>query len=198
MPSLLVRFSALVSLTLAGAQLMAQNAPSVPVSQLIRVEDVDAGSVNTPQYDVSVRGQSIQRDGRRDWLMAEAKYKTSQEWTDEITVTFYVVLKADPKDLAEGAKPLNMFSGTVTYMNIKKGDHKATMFLDPNTFERYGDIEAVAVIFNINGQLAGGATEPSTNVKWWERESPNPIPLLKRNETPWALIEMERHETIKP
>jgi len=198
MPTTLVRSFVLTFLACAGGSLLAQNTPEIPVSQLIRVQDVDAGSVNTPQYDVSVRGMSIQRDGRRDWLMARAEYKTSQEWTDEITVTFYVVLKGDPDDLPEGARPLNMFSGTVTYMNVKKGDHVATMFLDPNTFERFGDIEAVAVIFNIDGQLAGGATEPSTNVKWWERESPNAIPLLNRSESPWALIEMERHETIKP
>jgi hypothetical protein len=198
MPTQFVRALVLVTVLVPGLLLKAQAPTQVPVSQLLRVKDVDAGSVNTPQYDVSVRGMSIQRDGRRDWLMLFAEYETALEWTDEITVTFYVVLKGEAEDLPEGSKPLNLFSGTVTYMNVKKGnDHVATMFLDPNTFERYGKVEAVAVVFSINGQETG-KTEPASNVKWWEREAPNAIPLLNRSESPWALIEMERHGTIKP
>jgi hypothetical protein len=188
------------SLLLAGSlRLTAQPAVTAPpAAQLLRVESVDAGSVVTPQYDVNVRGMSTQRDGRRSWLMVVSEYKTAPEWIDEVTVTFYVALRGDPEDLPEGAKPVNLFSGTVTYMNVKKGDHQATMFLDPNTFERFGEVEAVAVVINVDGQLAGGMADPRTTVKWWERETPNAIPLLKRNESPWALIEMEQHETIKP
>ncbi len=200
MPTTLVRTFVLMSIAIAGGRLLAQNTPQVPASQLLRVEEVEAGNVKTPEYDVSVQGMSIKRDGRRDWLMARAEYKTAKEWTDEVTVTFHVVLKADPKDLPAGARPFNLFSGTVTYMNVKKGDHVATMFLDPNTFERYGKIEAVAVVFSVDGEEAEWKAEPQPRPDnlWWERESANAIPLLKRSESPWALIEMERHETIKP
>jgi hypothetical protein len=172
--------------------------PQVPIEQLIRLGSVEAEGVSTPQFDVSVRGMSTQRDGRMEWLMVRAEYKTAKDWTDEVTVTFYVVLEGDAEDLPAGSNTKNMFTGTVTYMNVRQGDHESTMFLDPNTFERYGDVIAVAAVVNLDGRPAGELTDPSTTVKWWERQSPLPIPLLNRSESPWALIEIEKHDTIKP
>ena len=170
----------------------------IPVDQLIRLGDVEAEGVSTPQFDYNVRGMSTKRDGRMEWLMVRAEYRTAKEWTDEVTITFYVVLRGDEDDLPEGAGNPNMFTGTVTYVNVRKGDHEATMFLDPNTFERYGEVVAAAAVVSIEGQDAGFMADPRPQNPWWETQTPVATPLLDRSESPWALIEIEKHGTLQP
>jgi hypothetical protein len=189
----------LLASAFSAAPIHAQQARApVSVEQLIQLRKIEADEVSTPQFDFNVRGMSTRRDGRRDWLMLRAEYRTALEWTDEVTVTFYVVLRGEVENLPRGADNPNMFTGTVTYMNVKKGDHEATMFLDHNTFERYGDVVATAAVVTINGQDAGFLADPQPNSPWWKTQPPVSIPLLTRAESPWALIEIEKHDTIKP
>jgi len=177
-----------------------RNGQQVPVNRLVRLDEIEAEAVNSPEYEVDVRGMSVQGDGRKEWLMVRAEYRTAQEWFDEVTVTFYVVLRGDPENMPEGSKPVNMFTGTVTYINVPQGEHEATMFLDANTFARYGEPTHVAALINIRGELAAGGADPesSARAQWWNQESPHEISLLPRNETPWAFIEIDKHDTIKP
>lgn len=171
----------------------------VPVEQLIRLDEVESERVSTPEFDYRVRGMSTDRDGRKSWLQVKASYRTAKDWTDEITITYYVVLEGDADDLPQGSETKNMFTGTVTYVNVPEGDHESTMYLDPNTAERYGEVIAVAALVSIEGRSAGNPlTEPSTRVAWWERQTPLAFPLLNRWETPWGLVEIESHNTIKP
>lgn len=189
---------------LSFASVRAQQVPAAPggvdPSTLINVRGVRFDPIFTPDFSYNLRGRSTQRDGRRQWLQVSSEFDTSPEWMDEITLTFYVVLQANPRNLAEGANPNNMFTGTVTYMNVKRGRHTATMFLDPNTFERFGTPQAVAVVYNVGGRQAGGDVQPrnTQESRWWTTMTPNSISLMNRNETPFALVEIEQFNTIKP
>jgi hypothetical protein len=198
-PAAFYPFLLMCGVCACGGRLLAQAPGQEPaVDQLIRMTKVDYSAVYTPQFEVGVRGMSTQRDGRKQWLMMTAEYKTAMEWTDEVTVTFYVVLEGQEKDLPRGSNTRNLFTGTVTYVNLPKGDHVSTMFLDPQTFARYGKVIASAALVDVDGRSAGVETKPSSTVKWWEGQSPNQIPLAKRSDTPWALVEIEKHDTIKP
>jgi hypothetical protein len=192
------RLSVLIVSLFAGAWVSAQ-APVAPptAASLINIRNVQATSVKSPEYSVSVSGMSTKRDGRQNWMMVSAEYDILPPWTDEVTFTFYVVLEAKAGDLKARSELKNMFTGTVTYMNVKRGRHMATMFLDPNTFERYGRPIAVSVVVNVEGQAAGGAANPTTQTAWWTTQTPIAIPLLRRDESPFRFVEIEAHNTIK-
>jgi len=171
--------------------------PAVPASARINIRGVKMESEKTPDYAISARG-TVKRDGRADWLKLSCEYDILPPWTDEITFTYYVVLNGTPANLGPDRKPVNLFTGAVTYQNVKQGRHTSTMFLDPNTFERFGRPSHVAVVVDIGGQPAGGKANPEVATEWWKSEAPQPIPLLRRDETPWRFLEIEANNTIKP
>ncbi len=180
----------------------AQNAPVNP-AEMIRIRSIEAETIASPKYSADVRGESLSRDGRLDWLMVKVIYDTAPKWTDEITFTFYVVLKGKAEDLPRGANELNMFSETVTIVNVPQvRNGETSVFLDPYTLARYGEPTHVAVVVSINGQSAGQFANPplaaNAPAGWWDRETPNQTPLLTRDKTPYALIEIDKQNTIKP
>jgi len=173
----------------------------VAASDMVRLLDMEWEEVDAPQYDANARILPLNRGARLDWLQIQAEYATALDWTDEITFTFYVALNGDPENLPEGSSPRNVFSGSVTFINLPKGrDHKVDMFLDPYTFERFGDVFAVAVEVEVNGEAAGILTEPQELAvhRWWESQTPNYIPLLPRHESPFRLVEVEQQATTQP
>jgi len=200
--STLFRHCALLALTAGLLPLQAQDRErETPASSMIRVRSLDANSLSSPEYSFNLRGRSTTRDGRRNWLVLEAEFDTAPRWIDEVTFTFYVVLEGRPEDLPEGARERNLFSGTVTYVNVKRGNRQlAQMFLDPNTFERFGRATFSAVVVTIGGQNAAVVANPSASAasEWWTRETPNEIPLLPKNETPYAFVEHDHTPTIQP
>lgn len=195
--------TAIFCMLLAGtSEIFAQTAATeIPPSQMIRLRSVEAKQISSPNYNVDVRTESLKRDGSLKWLMVKAVYDTMPKWTDEITLTFYVVLKGKAEDLPQGAKEINLFSGTVTVVNVPRSKQaETTMFLDPYTLARYGEPTHVAVVMTINGQPAAGMAEPSASAasQWWTKETPNQTPLLTRDKTPYAFVEIDKQNTIKP
>lgn len=195
------RPSAIFCMLFAAASFLNAQTPPPPASNLLRVTELEAEEINSPQYDASVRGQSTSRDGRLEWLQVMAEYATSQKWTNQITFTFYVALRGDPEDLPQGASPTNVFSGSVTLINTPEGnEHVVDMFLDPYTFRRYGEVFAVAVEVEVDGQLAGVSVEPESLAarRWWESETPNAIPLVTRYDSPFRFIEIDKQGVLQP
>lgn len=178
----------------------AQEASDRDPSSFISVRSVRFDAVSTPDFQYNVRGVSTRRDGRRDWLQLTTEYDQDLPWLDELTISFYVVLNADQRNFPEGSPLVNMFTGSVTYQNIKRGRHRSTMFLDPNTLERFGRPSAVAVVYNVQGRPAGGDVQPQATAasRWWTTQTPHSIRLLNRSESPWALVEIEQFQTLKP
>jgi hypothetical protein len=180
--------------------IVAQETAERDPSTFISVRSVRFDAVSTPDFQYNVRGASTRRDGRHDWLQLTTEYDQDLPWLDELTITYYVVLTADQRNFPEGSPLVNMFTGSVTYQNIKRGRHRSTMFLDQNTLERFGRPSAVAVVYNVQGRPAGGDVQPQATAasRWWTTQTPHSIPLLNRAESPWALVEIEQFQTIKP
>ena len=183
---------------------LAQTRPSSGAREPVKliIKDVEFDASVTPEYSVKVRG-GTRSGGRKQWLELTVEYETAPKWIDELNVTFHVMLKGDPDDVpnAREEKDLfNMFSGDVSFINVARGKHRATMFLEPSTFARYGDVQAVTAIISMDGKEVAMKTTPRNleGQKWWEGRSSNSVSLMNRSETPWKFVEIDVHETIKP
>lgn len=185
-------------MTLASVPAFAQ-APSpagaAAGDRALAIKKLDAGKVKTPDYQVKP-AQPTQR--MREWYKVELVYETEPEWMDEVSITYYVVVKA--KQPQPGRSAFTLFKGDVTYINIEKGRHKSDIYLHPSTLARFGDVERVAALVNTGGRLVAmdGLPSGSTSSRWWEQLAPQEGYLLNRMQTPFAMINFDDYEAIKP
>ena len=158
----------------------------------VAIKKIEASKVETPEYQLthnSMKGRS------RNWYRLVTLYDTDAQWTDELSFTYYVLVKnKDPK-----GPPRSLFRGKVTYVNIEKGrGHKSDVYLHPSTLARYGDVEAVAVLVETGGRLVSSESLPASNKRWWEQLSPIDGLVLNRMQTPFAMINFDDYEAVKP
>jgi hypothetical protein len=121
-------------------------------------------------------------------------FDTHPEWLDDLDFRCYVLLKAKPG--AGGGRQM-LLRGDTTLVNVAKGKHKLDFFVHPSTMLRYGDVEAVAVVLSKSEQVIGMMSQPPSPKRWWEDYQPVPNMVLKRGETPWALINYDDYEQVK-
>lgn len=188
----------LVGSTVLGvlsAQAQAPAAAVVPADRALSIKKVDAGKVKTPDYQV----KHVNSQARSlDWYKIEVIYDTEPEWMDEVSFTYYVVVKA--KQSIPGRPPFMLFKGDVTYVNVAKGRHKSDIYLHPSTLARFGDVERVAALVNVGGRLVAidGLPSGSASSRWWEQLPPQDGYLLNRMQTPFAMINFDDYEAVKP
>lgn len=104
----------------------------------------------------------------RNWIVLEAKYSTYSKWQEQLTFTWHVLLDSktatENKGNKEGLPPYSYFTQTVTYQNIPKGTHAASVCLHPSYLERFGEPKAVGlVITNQKGEVLAGDCESDIN-----------------------------------
>ncbi len=158
--------------------------------------------VQTPQYDTSA-SRGVTRPDM--WWQFSVQYDTKEEWTDELTFEFHVLGLGQ----IEGKKAYSYYTTRVSYIDIPKDrGHLATVFLRPNTIERYGMPVAFAVEIYHKGEMVAQETEAATKLSkvWWK--DPNVVEsalvtkrdktLLNRSQTPFAFVDVDAYETIKP
>lgn len=159
------------------------------------IRKIGGGKVQTPEYQMK-KSQFAART--REWFQIIVEYDTDPDWVDEAAFTYYVLLKA--KAQTAGRSPFTLFKGDVTYINIQKGKHKSDIFLHPSTLARYGDVERVAVQVNVGGRLVAmdGLPQGTAAQRWWEQMSPLDGYLLNRMQTPFAMMNFDDYEAVKP
>lgn len=188
---------AVVALSTAAAHpaIAQAPAPAPAADRVLNIKKIDAGKVKTPDYVVK---PSLPTQRTREWYKIEVIYDTEPEWVDEVTFTYYVVVKA--KQPQPGRSAFTLFKGDVTYINVEKGRHKSDIYIHPSTLARYGEVERVAALVNIGGRLVGmeGLPSGSTSTRWWEQLQPQDGFLLNRTQTPFAMINFDDYEAIKP
>lgn len=162
-----------------------------PEARPISIRGIKGGKASTPQYSL-LKGQAVART--RDWFQILTQYDTAPEWIEELTFTYYVL--ARDKQSAQRAQVL--FRGEVTYVTIQKGRHMSDMYLHPSTIARYGDVEAMAVLITFKGQMVAMESQPASQQRWWEAMAPVDGFILNRMETPFAMIDFDVYEAIKP
>jgi hypothetical protein len=160
-----------------------------PAPKIVQVRKLEQRKAATPEYQL-LKGQFMGQT--RDWFVATAQYRTAPEWIDELTFTYYILVRAKT-----GAQKFTLFKGDVTYVNIQKGDHKSDIYLHPSTLARYGDVERVAVVVNAQGRVVAMESLPSSNTRWWEQLTPVEGYALNRLQTPFAMINFDDYEAIR-
>ena len=145
----------------------------------------------TPQFQVTPMPPASKVP--RYWYQMTVHFDTHMEWTDDLDFRCYVLLK--PK--TGGAGKSMMLRGDTTLVNVAKGKHKCDFFVHPSTLLRYGDVETVAVVVSKAEQVLGMLSQPPSTKRWWEENSPVPNMVLKRSDTPWALINVDDFEQVK-
>jgi hypothetical protein len=172
---------------LAQAQ---QPAAAGPAADSIRIRRMTPVKEKTPVFRTAAPGQAAAR--QPDWWRVVVEFETTPDWTDELEFTYYVYMKDQSNRGAE-----IMFRGAVTYVNVAKGRHQSDMFLHPSTLARLGSVEQVAVVVKARGAVV--ATESTAKTpNWWERFSPVDGVLLNRAQTPFAFIDYDLFNAIKP
>lgn len=176
-------------LLLLPSELFAQQA-----SDVLRVRRIEGTLVRAPQYDVR-GGTSTQR--QRQWLQVRTEFETRPEWIDELTFTYYIVLQNRRRE--EGQPEFMLFRGENTYVNIASTrDGLSTVFLHPSTVERYGELFRVGVVISSQGRVLGMASNPESDQRWWEQLPPRSGFVLNRMQTPFAMVNFDDYEALKP
>ena len=157
--------------------------------------------------------QSLQQLGNRSggkqkkWGVFEATFDTAKEWTDEMSVTFFVMLLNDKP--AVGEKPMSLYTATFEYDDVKMGrDHKVGVVLPPGPTERYGKPIGFAVQISIGGRPAGesGSAEGTLRQteKWWTKPEvlnhqnvQKRTGLIERTKSVFALVDTDSYEIAK-
>ncbi|HBJ59635.1 MAG TPA: hypothetical protein DDY72_04115 [Verrucomicrobia bacterium] len=181
-----------------------------------------ASTLSAPSLQgASIIGQCYTKP--RKWIVLEAKYSTFARWQDQLTFTWHVLLEtksATEKDRNDKIAPYSYFSTTVTYANIPKGTHAASVCLHPSYLERYGEPKAIGlVIANKEGViLAGDCESEIKGIKshpkaledaFWNKndimnaQDKNGEPVIERRQglqdrskTIWALVNPNDYEMV--
>ncbi|HBA84958.1 MAG TPA: hypothetical protein DCZ95_12760 [Verrucomicrobia bacterium] len=169
---------------LSSFVVLAQESPNI-----VQIRKVTGSKVATPQYQL-LKGQVVARS--LDWYQIVAHYETAPDWVDELSFTYYVLVKSK-------AGKFSLFKGDVTYVNIARGRHLSDIYLHPSTLARFGTVERVAVLINSQGRMLAMESLPSSNARWWEQSPVPPVDglVLNRMETPFAMMNFDDYEAIK-
>lgn len=175
---------------LAQQPVPAAAAPGGGGSDLIRIRKMTPVKERTPEYETKMPSGTTSRP--KDWWRVVVEFDTQPEWIDELEFTYYAYIE----DQSNKGAPV-MFRGTVTYQNIAKGRHLADMFLNPSTLARMGAVKQIAVVVKSKGAVVA-MESTATRPNWWDGFPPVDGVLLSRAQTPFAFLDYDAYEAIKP
>ena len=164
----------------------------------------------------------------RKWIVLEAKYQTFDKVIDQLTFTWHVLLDTKTatvkdRETLEKRAPYSYFTQRVTYANIPKGFHAASVCLHPSYYEQYGEPKAVGIVItDANGKVLAGDSESeikgidshpkSIEAAFWNNDevmnaknpkSPDGDPMIERRQglqdrskTIWALVNSNDYELV--
>ncbi len=176
---------------LAGTALAQMASAAGGGSDVLRIRKMaPVPNTKTPVFRTATASQASAK--QPDWWRVMVEFETAPDWVDELEFTYYVYMKDQSNKGAE-----MMFRGAVTYVNVAKGRHYSDMFLHPSTLARMGRVEQVAVVVKAKGAVV--ATESTAQTaNWWDRFAPIDGVLLNRAQTPFAFVDYDLYEQIKP
>jgi len=155
------------------------------------VRKVEMTRVKTPDYSSS-NNEATTTPG--DWARVLVRFDTDADWTDQLEMRFYIVVK-NQKTAA-----YTMFTGTYIYSDIPKGrSHQVAVFLRPRTIERYGMPEQAGVEIYSKGEVISAGSVPENNKPWWRTANVRSVEgyVLDRSQTPFANIAADNYELPK-
>ena len=151
-----------------------------------------AARVRSPQYQLNPSENS---PTVREWARIMVRFETDADWTDELEFRYFVQVHNSKNKIDL------LFPGTFQYIDIPKGKRNlSTVFLRPNTLDRYGDVIGIAVEIYAKGEMVAFACNPQSPKGWWRLTKAKAMPgvLLERSQTPFAFVAFDSYVTAKP
>ncbi|MBU4460700.1 MAG: hypothetical protein KJ579_09040 [Verrucomicrobia bacterium] len=183
----------LVRGTVAAVLLATWNATPAPAQapNPLGAVKVTGGVVRSPE--VQAKSYTSINPKKADWFQIVCDYDTKPEWTDEITLTFYTLVKTgDPKE------PFILLKNEETFVHLARGKHRAHAFLHPSLLRRYGKVEGCAVEVRYQGRPVGADSTDPGYQKWIAQLSPKEGHILMPKDTPFAHLDYDAFEMVKP
>ncbi len=181
---------ALAVLLLAGVALPAARAQNAG----FEISDISPEVMKTPDYQFSL-GPRKSEARSQDWVQVEVTFGTEPEFTDEMTVKYYIAINKQ------------LLTGEVTHINVPKGrELRSVMYVPPQTLLRLmggknmtgTSFDNIAVQILVKGQLvAQKSWKGNANDTWFQQVQQIPNLVLNKNETPFAPLYWDRYEMIK-
>ncbi len=161
----------------------------------IRIRRLQVNRARTPRYqaaNVSVTGTT------RDWAELRVDYVMRPDWTDTLDITWYALVR-NPQDVARATQQqFTLYRGEIGYAQVARGNRSAVAYLHPSTVSRFGSPEAVAVVFSVQGRVIAIDSNQGGGQRWWERFSPVEGFIFNRLQTPFAMVNFDDFELIRP
>ncbi|MGI8436085.1 MAG: Amuc_1102 family pilus-like protein [Chthoniobacterales bacterium] len=188
-----MKFPALLAVAaLASILAFGAHAEVRPVAEFAVIK-ISKSLIEPPQYNFS-GAQPYDVDLRARWLQVEVEFAAAPEFTDELTVKYYVLI---------GGK---LLTGEVTHVRLFAGrELRSVMYLPPDAFARAlgNRLPSANTVDNVAVQLVHGsalASELSLEraaPQWFATLPPVRGFLLNKNETPFAPLYWDRYAQIK-
>ena len=183
---------------LAAGMLLLVAQAQAQVAAEFKIRQVSADFADSPIITYSTSKPTPVRPmaaGQSRWLRIETQYDSGPEWADDVRLDYYVLMG--------DAQQAMLLTGSETYMSVPRGaNHTAVMFIHPRTVARFMKsgqaVKQLTVLLQYQNRLADAKSLPANNTRWWEQMTPTPGFLLSRIHTPWAVLDNDRYEVIKP
>jgi hypothetical protein len=162
--------------------------------QVVELRKAEAQIVDSPTYQLANTNLLGVPPSQR-WLQIQTTFDTTQDWIDELTFRYYVLVGEGPS--------AKIFVGEVTHVDIpRKAGQMTFAYIHPNTLQRHtrGNLPervTVQVLYkerplaqlNARGDGAG---------RWWEAMVNTRGFILAPKETPFSLVVLDRIPQTKP
>jgi hypothetical protein len=136
----------------------------------------------------------------REWVEMAVQFDTDPEWVDEVTFTYYALLKH------RATGDYTLLKGVVTYVDVARGRaHQGVAYIRPNALARLGEVVGVAVEAQVKGEVVSSYSEgklgPNAKLpqEWWlnPKLAPKEGYIVDKSKTPFALVNFDDYEAAK-
>ena len=172
-----------LSILLAAAQ------TRPPAAREFQITKITKNFIPTPDYGIGrFTGASNER-----WLEIEVEFNAAPEWTDELTVKYYILVNRQ------------LLTGDVTHVNIPAGLNRSVMYVLPAALARFvgnrpllpNTVQNVAIQIVQGGTVKDELSLARTPGQWFANLPPVTGFVLNKNETPFAPLYWDRYAQIK-
>lgn len=187
--NILSRFTVAAALA-AGALLTPLHAQNTG----FQISDIAPEVMKTPDFNFQYGPRDSKTDVQ-DWVQVEVTFEAAPEFTDEVTVKYYIAINKQ------------LLVGEVTHINVPQGsDLHSVMYVPPRTLQRLmggkamtkNSFDNIAVQMLVKGQLvAQKSWKGGGNENWFQQVQQIPNLVLNKSETPFAPLYWDRYEMIK-
>lgn len=183
----------------AGVQAQTRGRPEGKGAAVLRIHQLTGYGPRSLMRSPDSSGNSRNRNAR-EWVEMTVQFDTDPEWLDEVTFTYYALLKH------RATGDYTLLKGVVTYVDVARGRaHQGVAYIRPNALARLGEVAGVAVEALVKGEVVSSFSEGKLgpNVKlpqdWWlnPKLAPKEGYIVDKSKTPFALVNFDDYEATK-